>query len=320
MSSYPWLEANRVKELAGQGARFVGVGLVNTLGTLTLYQLLLFLMPYTPAYALAWFTGLVFVNVAYPRFVYGKRQVTGRETVLNSVYYLLSFAASWMLLYVITSIAGVPARLSVFCVLAVMVPLNFLVTRYIYRPGETGPSYRKPRTVVGNKLILRDATPADAAFTLELRTDAVKSRFLSSTSADLQKQVAWLETYATDDSQVYFVIEDKAGNRVGTVRLYDRQGSSFCWGSWIIKEGCPGTYAIESALMVYQFARSLGFDRAHFNVRKQNESVWRFHERFGAVRTGESGEDYTYSISAAAIRASLEKYARYLPNRIGIIY
>ena len=51
----------------------------------------------------------------------------------------------------------------------------------------------------------------------------------------------------------------------------------------VIREGSPSGYAVESALMVYQFAGavSLGFTRAHFDVRKGNESVWKFHERFG---------------------------------------
>ena len=120
--------------LFGQGLRFLVTGAVNTLGTLLLYQLLLFVLPYTPAYALAWLAGLVFVNFAYPYFVYGRQAVTAGEALMNSGYYLLSFAASWVLLYLFTSKVGIPPRLSIFCVLVVVVPVNFLVTRYIYRP------------------------------------------------------------------------------------------------------------------------------------------------------------------------------------------
>lgn len=122
------------KGLVGQGLRFLVTGAVNTLGTLLLYQLLLFVMPYTPAYVLAWCAGLVFVNFAYPYFVYGRAAVTLREAALNSGYYVLSFLASWGLLYLLTSKAGIPPRLSIFGVLVVIVPVNFLVTRYIYRP------------------------------------------------------------------------------------------------------------------------------------------------------------------------------------------
>lgn len=304
-------------KLLGQGLRFLGVGAVNTLGTLALYQLLLFVLPYTPAYAIAWLVGLVFVNIAYPLFVYGKA-LASRDSLWNTGYYLLSFAVSWLLLRLFTVELGIAPRLSVFVVLAITVPVNFLVTRHIYRRRAAAPRYVKPRRVTGHKLAFRDAAPADAAFILSLRTDPSKSRHLSATSNDLAKQAAWLEAYGRDDSQVYFLIEDAADEAVGTVRLYDARGDSFCWGSWIIKDGTPGTYAIESALMVYHFARGLGFTRAHFEVRKDNASVWRFHERFGAVRTGETEHEFLYAIPAEAIAASLDKYSRYLPQGIRV--
>ena len=136
MSSWKQSVQKPSKEFFAQGLRFVLIGVLNTLGTVALYQLLLFILPYTPAYALSWFAGLIFVNFAYPRFVYGKSRVTRRETALNSVYYASSFAASWSLLYLFTTKMSIHPRLSVFCVLVVMVPLNFLATRYIYRPGS----------------------------------------------------------------------------------------------------------------------------------------------------------------------------------------
>ena len=134
MTSSPKSETGRAERLLAQGLRFLTVGLVNTLGTLALYQLLLFVMPYSPAYAIAWIVGLVFVNLAYPYFVYGKPRATRRETLLNSCYYLGSFGLSWALLYGFTNLLHVNPRLSVLLVLALVVPLNFGVTRLIYRP------------------------------------------------------------------------------------------------------------------------------------------------------------------------------------------
>ena len=302
-------------KLWAQGLRFLTVGTLNTLGTLLLYQLLLFVMPYTPAYVVSWAVGLAFVNLAYPLFVYGKA-LAGRDSLWNTGYYLLSFAASWLLLRLLTVELGIAPRLSVFGVLAVMVPINFLVTRYIYR--RRGLRLLKAARIAGHKLAFRDVAAKDAALILRLRTAPGNSRHLSATSNDVARQESWLEAYAKDRTQAYFVIEDAGGAPVGTVRLYDPRGESFCWGSWIIKEGSPGTYAIESALMVYQYARSLGFTRAHFDVRKDNVSVWRFHERFGAVRSGETEQGFAYVISAEAITASLEKYSRYLPQGIRI--
>lgn len=95
----------------------------------------------------------------------------------------------------------------------------------------------------------------------------------------------------------YFIIEND-GEAIGTVRLYDAKGKSFCWESWIIKNGSPSHAAIESALMVYTFSTdSLEFTASHFDVRKDNEHVVRFHESFDAKRTGETREDYLFSIN-----------------------
>lgn len=167
--------------------------------------------------------------------------------------------------------------------------------------------------------MLRDVTAADAAFILRLRTDERKSRYLSKTPAALNAQIRWLNEYAQVQDQAYFIIQDYAGEPVGTVRLYDPREDSFCWGSWILKDGAPQTAAIESALIVYAYAIDhLGFKRAHFDVRKGNESVWRFHERFGAKRVGETDQDYLYEIDSIAIDSARRRYHKFLPQSITI--
>jgi RimJ/RimL family protein N-acetyltransferase len=180
----------------------------------------------------------------------------------------------------------------------------------------SGPGFIKPKSVTGNKLIFRNATIDDAEFILSLRTDEKKSKYLSSTSPDLLKQIDWLKKYENDSSQIYFIIENKNNEKVGTVRLYDQQNDSFCWGSWIKKDGAPSGFGIESALIVYHFARYLGFNKAHCDVRKENVRVCQFHERFGAVIVHQSEQDFYYTISAEAIENSLKKYGNFLPNGI----
>jgi RimJ/RimL family protein N-acetyltransferase len=182
------------------------------------------------------------------------------------------------------------------------------------------PSFKKPKIILGKNVIFRNVTVEDASFIVELRTHTKKSTHISKTSNDIKHQEIWLEKYSSDCKQVYFVILNKDGGSVGTVRLYDMQGESFCWGSWILKEGTPSSFAIESALLVYCFALSLGFKKAHFDVRKGNESVWKFHERFGAQKTTETDIDYFYSISHDSIMQSLEKYRKYLPQKLEIEY
>ena len=181
------------------------------------------------------------------------------------------------------------------------------------------PSIRKASRLVGKTLALRDAGPDDAAFILGLRTDAGKSAHLSPVSGRLDDQRAWLDRYAGSTGQAYFIIEDKQGTPLGTVRLYDARDTSFCWGSWILGAAAPAAAAIESALMVYAYAiDELGFDTAHFQVHRANERVWAFHERFGAVRVAENDVEYHYTLSADSIAASRKRYARYLSSPLAV--
>lgn len=178
------------------------------------------------------------------------------------------------------------------------------------------PEIRKCKLIIGNKLIFRDALEEDAEFILSLRVDEKKSKFLSRTEPNIEKQIEWLHNYASSQNQAYFIIGNRAGEPVGTVRLYDAQQDSFCWGSWLMIHGCPSSFAIESALIVYHYGLLLGFKRSHFDVRKGNKSVCQFHEKFGAVKIGETAEDYFYSIEKAAIIKSLNRYERYLPKPV----
>ena len=179
---------------------------------------------------------------------------------------------------------------------------------------------RKAERVVGKTLTFRNAGIDDADFILSLRTDIEKNRHLSAVSGDLVDQQAWLAAYANAVDQAYFIIEYQ-GVPIGTVRLYDPQGESFCWGSWILVNTRPSHAAMESALMVYAYAVDyLGFKASHFDVRKGNDRVWQFHERFGARRVAETDDDYLYQLDINAIVESRRRYQRFLVGSVGVNY
>ena len=182
------------------------------------------------------------------------------------------------------------------------------------------PKLLKAKRVEGKTLTFRNVEVTDAEFILSLRTDAKKSMFLSQVSTDIDAQRQWLKNYVVSLDQAYFIIEYKS-EPIGTVRLYDPQGDSFCWGSWILIDSRPSQAAIESALMVYAYAVDhLGFRAAHFDVRKGNERVWQFHERFGARRTAETEQDYLYRLDSEAIVASRQRYMRFLDDSVRVEY
>lgn len=149
-----------------------------------------------------------------------------------------------------------------------------------------------------------------------LRLDANRNRYLSTVENDVQAQRQWINNYLSHErlkKEYYFVITEKSGERLGTVRVYDFQDDSFSWGSWIMRPGNPSYAAIESALCVYEFAfGTLGFTRCHFEVRKENLKVIAFHTRFGAIIVGNDDLNYHFELSGSDYVAVRTKYAKYL--------
>jgi RimJ/RimL family protein N-acetyltransferase len=180
------------------------------------------------------------------------------------------------------------------------------------------PAIRPAAELHGKTLMFRNAVPDDAEFILSLRTDPVKSRYLSAVSSDVQRQRDWLTAYRDGTGQAYFVILSD-DNAIGTVRLYDAQGDSFCWGSWMLADGRPKHAAVESALMVYSYALDhLGFRSSHFDVRRENAKVIAFHERMGAEKTGAEGEDIYFRMSGKAISAARHSLRDFLPDPVQV--
>lgn len=166
----------------------------------------------------------------------------------------------------------------------------------------------------GKNINLRPVELEDAEFIVSLR-QGKKSKHLSKIR-DLEAQKEWIISYKIAESQgreFYFIIESKNKERLGTIRVYDFIGDSFCWGSWVVKDNAPVSTAIESALCIYQYAFGiLGFNHSHFDVRKENTRVVDFHKRFGAKIIGENDLDYFFSISKGDFIRKRMQFAKYL--------
>jgi RimJ/RimL family protein N-acetyltransferase len=184
---------------------------------------------------------------------------------------------------------------------------------------------------LGNAFRLRLVTVADAAYILTLRTDARKTQYIPRLTGDLAGQQAWLSAYKLREAQqqeFYCIIESKLAlgsadevcadwQAVGIVRLYDfkytpAKLASFCWGSWILGDNAPFDAALKTTLTLYRFAfTTLGFQQAHFEVRKGNAKVLAFHLKTGAVKVGEDEQDIFFTYSPDAFNHWQQKYARY---------
>jgi RimJ/RimL family protein N-acetyltransferase len=171
-------------------------------------------------------------------------------------------------------------------------------------------------TLKSKSIKFRLIAEEDAEFVLSLRLDSRYNSFLSEVGADLEAQKKWISSYKKDEKsgvQYYFIIERLDGIPCGTVRLYDFCGDSFCWGSWILNEDKTQYAALESAFLVYKFGfEELGFKKCHFDVMKGNQQVLSFHEKLGAVKTGEDESNFYFEIEPKVIFAKKQKYKRIL--------
>ncbi|WP_455425042.1 GNAT family N-acetyltransferase [Dryocola sp. LX212] len=161
----------------------------------------------------------------------------------------------------------------------------------------------------------------DAEFIYELRVNKDYNKHLSKTEGGVSTQKKWIKQYKEKESEggeYYFIIQ-RADNkkRIGTVRLYDFiiEKKSFCWGSWILNNDKTPSSAIESALLVYNIAfNDLNFERSHFDVRKDNAKVVRFHTKLGAKIISENELDYFFNFEKESYFNALKGFSKYMVN------
>ena len=170
--------------------------------------------------------------------------------------------------------------------------------------------------IYGKNINMRTVTTEDAEFIYNMRQNQNKTKYLSKVTGTVESQKEWIKNYKQregEQKEFYFLIESKNSEKLGLVRMYDFKDESFCWGSWLIKEDAPKTTAIESALQIYEFGfYSLGFEKSHFDVRKGNDKVISFHQRFGAKIVDEDELDYFFNFEKSDYEIIKEKYKRYL--------
>jgi len=120
------------KTIIGEGLRFLLLGGLNTVLTLALYELLLFWLEYRLAYSIAWACGVVFISIAYPKLVYRQGRLTFLRAMLNAFYYGVSYLMGLALLWLFSAKWGIPDRASIFLVIGVITPINFLMSKLIF--------------------------------------------------------------------------------------------------------------------------------------------------------------------------------------------
>ena len=155
-----------------------------------------------------------------------------------------------------------------------------------------------PEKLSGKYVTLREVSGDEAEFILSLRCDERKMQYLHRTEYNLEKQVEYIKKYFAIPDECYFIIIKIKKERIGTYRIYDVQGDSFCIGSWLLVDGVNAAESFESDYILRMYGFDvLGFKRIHFDVRKGNRKVIAYHKMVGARVVGETDIDLLWEIT-----------------------
>ncbi|TWI64343.1 putative flippase GtrA [Pseudoduganella lurida] len=114
--------------------RFLVAGAVNTLGGYLLYLLLQLVLPYQVAYFLAFVAGVVGAYCLNTLFVFRTR-LAWRTFLAYPAIYIVQYFISAPMLAVLVEWLHVPATVAPLIVSVVMIPVSFLLNRYMLLRG-----------------------------------------------------------------------------------------------------------------------------------------------------------------------------------------
>jgi len=120
---------------SGRIMRFLVAGAFNTGLSLIVYQAALFVMPHTPAYVLSYIIGILVAYFLYSRHVFGAPLNTARLPVFV-LFYTASLVAGALLNAALIEGVGIMERLAIFITIAVILPVNYLGSRWCLRGGS----------------------------------------------------------------------------------------------------------------------------------------------------------------------------------------
>lgn len=168
-------------------------------------------------------------------------------------------------------------------------------------------------------ITLRPVEEFDAEFILELRTDSKKSKFISSTNSDLEKQKKWIRDYKKREKineEFYFIAIDENGEKFATYRLYNKNKYSIEVGSFVSKpfyKNAINVIKVDVILKNFVF-EELGYKILVFEVRKKNKSVISYHNKFNPLLINEDDLNCYYILHKDAFFETKNKFEKLFYN------
>lgn len=115
--------------------KFVIAGALNTLLSIIVYQLMLFVAGHVVAYAVGYISSIAVAYYLYARHVFDAPMTPGRFAAF-AVFYLFTWFAGTLVNTALIEYLGLHARLAIFVTIAIMLPVNYVGSRRCMRAGE----------------------------------------------------------------------------------------------------------------------------------------------------------------------------------------
>lgn len=113
---------------------FVFWGAVNSLTSYLVYAVLLRVLPYLAAYSIAYFTGILLSYFLNSRFVF-KQELRLRKALKYPLVYVVQYVLGAASLYLLVHFLKLNKLLAPLVVMAMLVPITFLLSRKIVKAG-----------------------------------------------------------------------------------------------------------------------------------------------------------------------------------------
>lgn len=156
----------------------------------------------------------------------------------------------------------------------------------------------------GEIINMRLISEKDAGFVVSLRNDENLNKYISQTSASIDMQVEWIRDYKSREAkgiEFYFIVENKDGENVGTVRIYDidHDDKTCIWGSFILSNTRPNGSSYEVIRLSTEFAfKNLSIDKIYLDVRKNNSKAIHIYKKYGFVQYSANDIDLFFCLKS----------------------
>lgn len=136
------------------------------------------------------------------------------------------------------------------------------------------------KNIKGRYVLLRSIEEKDAEFSMLIRQDNEKTKYLHPVDANIEKQTEWIRNQRTEEGDYFFIVEDLDGRCVGTVGIYDINGSVGHLGR-LLMIGNP-FQTFEAVILSMRFAfDALGLEELYGDVHVDNTASMNISEAVG---------------------------------------